>query len=93
MGNIDVDQYNAGEPTLRTNGGCGPVRWNDYKDSVVKELRAGGMKKAEAVDEAWRRLAEQYPPTLPVVADIHRAVPAPLPVTGTGITTCPNPDN
>ena len=24
---------------------------------------------------------------------IHRAVPAPLPVAGSGITTCPNPDN
>ena len=24
---------------------------------------------------------------------IHRAVPAPLPVTGSGIATCPNPDN
>ena len=43
-------------------------RWAEaskFKDAVVKELRAQGMKKIEAVEEAWRRMAEQFPSLKP----------------------------
>ena len=33
-----------------------------WKDAKVKELRAGGMGRAEAREEAWRLLAVEYPP-------------------------------
>ena len=33
-----------------------------WKDAKIKELRAQGMKRAEAGEEAWRLLAEKYPP-------------------------------
>ena len=33
-----------------------------WKDGRIKELRAQGMKRAEAAEEAWRLLAEKYPP-------------------------------
>jgi len=34
-------------------------RWAEaskFKDAVVRELRAQGMRKTEAVEEAWRRM-------------------------------------
>ena len=49
-------------------------RWAEAskrKDEMVKLLRAEGMKRTEAVEEAWRRLAVEYPP-LP-----HTAEPEP----------------
>ena len=49
-------------------------RWEEAskrKDEMVKLLRAEGMKRTEAVEEAWRRLAVEYPP-LP-----HTAEPEP----------------
>jgi len=33
-----------------------------WKNAKIKELRAGGMSRAEAKETAWRLLAEQYPP-------------------------------
>ena len=45
---------------LRSTG-----RWPEaaaWKDAKVKELRAGGMGRAEAREEAWRLLAVEYPP-------------------------------
>ena len=43
---------------------------------MVKLLRAEGMKRTEAVEEAWQRLAVEYPP-LP-----HTAEPEPEPEHG-----------
>ncbi len=40
-------------------------RWDEaslFKDATVKELRAGGMARADASEEAWRRMAARYPP-------------------------------
>jgi hypothetical protein len=40
-------------------------RWPEAskrKDEMVKLLRAEGMKRTEAAEEAWRRLAAEYPP-------------------------------
>ncbi|MFZ1935394.1 MAG: hypothetical protein WCB27_21525 [Thermoguttaceae bacterium] len=40
-------------------------RWNEaavWKDAKIKELRATGMKRAEAKEEAWRLMAERFPP-------------------------------
>lgn len=40
-------------------------RWAEAskrKDEMVKLLRAEGMKRTEATEEAWRRLAVEYPP-------------------------------
>jgi hypothetical protein len=40
-------------------------RWSEaaaWKDAKIKELRAAGMKRAEARDGAWQLLAERYPP-------------------------------
>jgi len=40
-------------------------RWAEaskFKDETVKKLRGEGMKRAEAGEEAWRRMAEAYPP-------------------------------
>jgi len=40
-------------------------RWGEaskFKDQTVKKLRGEGMKRAEAAEEAWRRMAEAYPP-------------------------------
>ena len=54
-------------------------RWAEAskrKDEMVKLLRADGMKRTEAVEEAWRRLAAEYPP-LP-----HTAEPEPEPEHG-----------
>lgn len=33
-----------------------------FKDETLRGLRSEGMKKAEAGEEAWRRMAEKYPP-------------------------------
>lgn len=43
-------------------------RWSEamaWKDGKIKELRAAGKRKADAADEAWRLLAEKYPPLPP----------------------------
>jgi hypothetical protein len=40
-------------------------RWAEasrFKDQTVKTLRGEGMKRAEAGEAAWRRMAEAYPP-------------------------------
>ena len=40
-------------------------RWNEaavWKDAKIKELRATGMKRAEAKEKAWRLMAEKFPP-------------------------------
>ena len=40
-------------------------RWDEaskFKDETLRTLRGEGMKKAEAGEEAWRRMAEKYPP-------------------------------
>ena len=37
-----------------------------WKDAKIKELRSQGLKRAEAGDEAWRLMAEKYPPPPPV---------------------------
>ena len=42
----------------------GEGRWSEasrFKDSVIRELRQQGMKKTEAADEAWVRMAAEYP--------------------------------
>jgi len=33
-----------------------------YKEEIRKQLRSEGMGRSEAVEEAWRRMAAQYPP-------------------------------
>jgi hypothetical protein len=40
-------------------------RWAEaskFKDETVKELRKEGMRRAEAGEQAWLRMAEAYPP-------------------------------
>jgi hypothetical protein len=40
-------------------------RWQEasrFKDTVLRECRAKGMKKAEASDAAWTAMAEAFPP-------------------------------
>ncbi|MFZ1934209.1 MAG: hypothetical protein WCB27_13485 [Thermoguttaceae bacterium] len=40
-------------------------RWNEatvWKDAKIKELRATGMKRADAKEKAWRLMAEKFPP-------------------------------
>ena len=42
-------------------------QWSEasvWKSAKIKELRTGGMKRAEATEEAWRLLAVEYPPVL-----------------------------
>jgi hypothetical protein len=49
-------------------------RWEEatlFKDAKVKELRAGGMTRADAAEEAWRLMAAQYPP----LANIDESAP------------------
>jgi hypothetical protein len=39
-------------------------RWAEaskYKDETVKKLRAKGMKRAEAGEQAWQRMADAFP--------------------------------
>ncbi len=46
-------------------------RWGEasrYKDETLRRLRAEGMKKAEAAELAWQRMAEKYPPHSPPAA-------------------------
>ncbi len=43
-------------------------RWaeaSQFKDQTVKKLRAGGMKRTEAGEQAWQKMAEAYPPLRP----------------------------
>ena len=43
----------------------GERRWPaacEFRDRVRKEERAAGRKRAEAVEESWRQMAEQFPP-------------------------------
>jgi hypothetical protein len=43
-------------------------RWNEaavWKDAKIKELRATSMKRADAKEEAWRLMAERFPPPPP----------------------------
>lgn len=47
-------------------------RWADaseWKDEMVRALRAEGMKRQEASTEAWQRLAIEYPP-LPITVEV-----------------------
>jgi len=40
-------------------------RWAEaskFKDETVKKLRKEGLKRAEAGEQAWRKMAEAYPP-------------------------------
>ncbi|MFH1921528.1 MAG: hypothetical protein ABIP48_16815 [Planctomycetota bacterium] len=40
-------------------------RWAEaskFKDETVKKLRKEGLKRAEAGEQAWRKMAEVYPP-------------------------------
>jgi hypothetical protein len=49
-------------------------RWAEaskFKDETVKKLRKEGMRRAEAGEQAWLRMAEAYPP-----------LPAPEPIPG-----------
>jgi hypothetical protein len=46
-------------------------RWSEasrWKDQTIKELRAGGMKRAEASEEGWRRMAAEFPPLVAATA-------------------------
>jgi hypothetical protein len=48
-------------------------RWSEasaFKDEYVKKLRAEGMKRALAVEQAWEKMAELYPP-LPVIEPVQ----------------------
>lgn len=50
-------------------------RWAEaskFKDETIRRLRQGGMKRAEAGEQAWREMATAYPPLPP-------AEPAPDP--------------
>ena len=47
---------------------CREGRWEEasiFKDETIAALRKSGMKKVEAGEEAWRIIAEKFPP-LPV---------------------------
>lgn len=40
-------------------------RWSEasqFKDQVLRGLREAGVKRNDAGDEAWRQMAEQFPP-------------------------------
>ena len=40
-------------------------RWSEasqFKDEVLKKLRSDGMTRADAAEQAWERMAAQYPP-------------------------------
>ena len=56
------------------------------KDERVKALRAEGMKRAEAADEAWRWLAAEYPSPAP--AEPPREPPASVPAGSAPPTPC-----
>lgn len=49
-------------------------RWGEasrFKDEALRKLRSDGMTKADAAEEAWRRMAAQYPP----LANIGESAP------------------
>ncbi len=53
-------------------------RWAEaskFKDETVKSLRASGMKRNEAGDLAWQRMAEAYPPVPAAKPTCKPAVP------------------
>ncbi|TVS20243.1 MAG: hypothetical protein EA424_04950 [Planctomycetaceae bacterium] len=57
--NQEDDRVKRNGNTQRAKG-----RWSEasrFKDSVIRELRQQGMKKTEAADEAWLRMAAEYP--------------------------------
>ena len=40
-------------------------RWAEaslFKDGIIKELRADGLKRPEAQAQAWEQMAERFPP-------------------------------
>jgi hypothetical protein len=50
-------------------------RWPEaskFKDEVKTKLRAEGMKRAEAGEQAWQEMAEKFPP-LPVAEPVSKA--------------------
>lgn len=55
-------------------------RWAEasrFKDEAVKRLRASGMKRSEAREQAWEEMAEAYPPIDPeaqVVSEVTQWV-------------------
>ncbi|NLF06359.1 MAG: hypothetical protein GX594_00025 [Pirellulaceae bacterium] len=65
-------------------------RWGEAskrKDEIIRLLRADGMKRAEASEEGWRRIAAEYPPlpepeaeeTTPIDAEGDSMTPTPYP--------------
>ncbi len=49
-------------------------RWSEasqFKDETLKKLRSDGMTRADAAEEAWQRMAAQYPP----LANIGESAP------------------
>lgn len=43
-------------------------RWSEaskFKDEAVKKLRAQGLKRTQACQQAWQEMAEAYPPLPP----------------------------
>ena len=49
-------------------------RWSEasqFKDEVLKKLRSDGMTRADAAEQAWERMAAQYPP----LANIGKSTP------------------
>ncbi len=52
-------------------------RWSEAsksKDEIVKKLRADGMKRTEAREEAWEKMSEAYPPLIEAGQDCDPAV-------------------
>jgi hypothetical protein len=65
---------------LRADG-----RWPEAakrRDQLIAQFRKAGMKRGEASEEAWRRLAEQFPPL--EVGDDDAEAECPLPVVEDG---------
>ncbi|MHB8953845.1 MAG: hypothetical protein ACYC4U_12820 [Pirellulaceae bacterium] len=48
---------------LRREGRWAEASW--FKDEIVKKLRAEGMKRREAGEQAWREMAKAFPPVVP----------------------------
>jgi len=49
-------------------------RWQEasrFKDEMVRNQRAEGMKRREAGEQAWQKMAEAYPPMSP--EEVRRA--------------------
>lgn len=56
-------------------------RWPEaskFKDQVIRELRAKGLKRDEAAEAAWAAMAEAYPP-LPAPEPVAEPEPEPAP--------------